>query len=187
MASLSVINKNPFWHYEVPEFELEGWWYINFIDENKNTIRSTSYFTTDMDYYVQSVTIPQLQLNYESNDFGFVSFKEKSAYDDVTITFCDDLKSSFKSFIVDWLHCVFDEDKHALKQNWRYEAKEIEVSNCRLLWGKPVITAKYQLMRCLPKNISEISMEEEAGSKKTYSVQLACQKVNDITDKIKIS
>lgn len=176
-----------FWNTQVPEFELEGFWYLNFINEDNNNIKSTDYFSNknSLDYCVQGVNIPQLNLNYESNDFGLISFKEKSAYDDVTLTFYDDINSSFKSFITDWLHSVFDEKTHSVKQLWRYQAKTIEVTNYRLLWGKIQKTASYELVKCLPKNMAEISMEEESGGRKTYSLNMVCQKVNNLTDKIK--
>lgn len=184
---------NPFWNYEVPEFELEGLWYLNIIDNKSNETNSNSIFYTDyfplntrVDYYISSVNIPQLNLNYDTTDIGMVYFKDKSSYDTITMSFYDDLKSSFKSFIIDWLHTIYDEKTQSIKSNWRYEAKDIIVTNYRNIWGRIQKTATYGLLKCLPKGLSEINMEDDGGDRKSYSLQLICQKVETDTDKLQI-
>ena len=47
---------------------------------------------------VQNVNIPQIALSYENNEYGLMSFKEKSAYDDITISFYDDLHGTCFGF-----------------------------------------------------------------------------------------
>lgn len=175
-----------FWFSNMPEFELEGLWYLDVLDGNENTISWGSYFLPNqrVDYYISSVNIPQLNLNYETTDIGMVYFKEKSAYEDVTINFYDDLHGSFKSFINDWLHCIYDEKTQSVKAKWRYEAKDLVVTNYRMIWGKIQKTATYGLLRCLPKGISEITMDDDGGDRKGYSLQLICQKVETNADKI---
>ena len=64
-----------------------------------------------------------------------------------------------------------------------YEAKDIIVTNYRKIWGRIQKTATYGLLKCLPKGISEISMEDDGGDRKNYSLQLICQKVETDTDK----
>ena len=176
MANFTVKDN---WLVDVPEFELDGYWYINIQDDTLNTLKSENYFSNGIDIYVQSVTIPQFTIDMETNDFGLTSFKEKTPYDDITINFYDDLKSNFKSFAYDWLHTIFDEDTNAVKSNWRYEAKDVYVYNYRLIGDTPINTATYICHRCIPKSLSEISMEEESGGRKDYSMTLSCQKVEN--------
>lgn len=181
-----------FWKDNVPEFELEGLWYLDIIDndsgDRKNTIKYSDYFSpnTRVDYYISSVNIPQLNLNYDATDIGMIYFKDKSAYDTITLSFYDDLNGSFKGFVTDWLHTIYDERTQSIKPNWRYEAKDITVTNYRKIWGRIQKTATYGLLKCLPIGISEISMEDDGGSRKSYSLQLICQKVETDTDKLRI-
>lgn len=176
---------NPFWGYLAPEYELEGLWVIEINDGSNtinngvytNTISVNTYFPNGIDFYVQSVSIPQLQLGYEVNDYNLPSFKEKNPYDDVTLNFYDDINGNAISFFSDWLACIFNEEKHCLKKNWRYQTKDIKVTYYRsvMFRNRPIVT--YSMLKCLPKSISEISTEEDGGDRKTYSVQLLTQKV----------
>lgn len=177
-----------FWKDNVPEFELEGLWYLDFIDGDKNTLKYSDYFSpnTRIDYYISSVNIPQLTLNYEATDIGMIYFKDKSAYDEITINFYDDLDGSFKGFVTDWLHTIYDERTQSIKPKWRYEAKDIHVTNYRKIWGRIQKTTVYGLLKCLPKGISEISMEDDGEGRKSYSLRLICQKVETDTDKLRI-
>jgi hypothetical protein len=171
---------------------LEGYWTCDIADDkgmldnrgNKryNTIVVGDYMPWGFDAYVKDVSIPQLSLDYENNNFGLMEFKEKSAYDDVTITFYDDLKGSCLGFFTDWLHLIYDEDKVALLPNWRYETKSIEVKYFRQLYiGESDVDVKtiahYQMVKCLPKSIAEISADEDSGDRKTFSVTLVTQRV----------
>lgn len=172
------------WNTSLPEFTIEGYWCAKIVDDTKNSIKSTSYFS-EMDIYLQSVNIPQLALEIESNDFGLMSFKGKSAYDELTITFYDDIKCSMSSFFMDWLHCIYSETNQVLLSNWRYETKNIYLEYYRYLNGSVKNIMEYQAYRCLPKSMSEISAEEESGSRKTYSVSLLPQIVYDVSSKTK--
>ena len=196
MASFNI--KNNSWNTMVPEFEIEGFWGCDIVDGvnvssygNANSIRVSDYFPNGIDIYISNITFPQLNLDYENNEFGLISFKEKSPYDEVTINFYDDLNSSCKSFFMDWLHSVYDETKQALNLNWRYEAKDMFVSYYRPMYNSVSnstdikITSSYKIVKCLPKGISEISTDEESGSRKSYSVVLACQAVKDTLNKMR--
>ena len=99
MASFRI--GNPFCQRMLPEYELEGYWTCDIKDDKgmldnngrqrNNSIFVGEYMPLGFDAYVQSVSIPQLSLDYENKNYGLMMFKEKSPYDDVTITFYDDL------------------------------------------------------------------------------------------------
>lgn len=193
MASFGI--GNPFWQRMLPEYELEGYWTCDIVDDEgtldnrgnqkANSVNVGKYMPLGFDAYVQSVSIPQLSLDYENTNFGLMKFKEKSAYDDVTITFYDDLKGSCLGFFSDWLHTVYDEDKMALLPNWRYETKSIEVKYFRQLYNDIKTIAHYKMVKCLPKSIAEISADEEGGDRKTFSVTIATQRVYTKTQQTK--
>lgn len=195
MASFGI--GNPFWQRMLPEYELEGYWTCDIKDDigmrdNKgksknNTIYVGKYMPLGFDAYVQSVSIPQLSLDYENNNYGLMTFKEKSPYDDVTITFYDDLKGSCLGFFTDWLHAIYDEEsgEQSLKPNWRYETKTIEVKYFRQFYTAIKTIAHYKMVKCLPKSIAEISADEEGGDRKTFSVTIATQRVYTKTKQTK--
>lgn len=193
MASFGI--GNPFWQRMLPEYELEGYWTCDIVDDKgtldnrgnqkANSVNVGKYMPLGFDAYVQSVSIPQLSLDYENTNFGLMKFKEKSAYDDVTITFYDDLKGSCLGFFSDWLHTVYNEDTMALLPNWRYETKSIEVKYFRQLYNDIKTIAHYKMVKCLPKSIAEISADEEGGDRKTFSVTIATQRVYTKTQRTK--
>lgn len=189
MASFGI--GNPFWQRMLPEYELEGYWTCDIVDNDingvgkNNSIEVGTYMPLGFDAYVKDVSIPQLSLDYENTNFGLMKFKEKSAYDDVTITFYDDLKGSCLGFFSDWLHTVYDEDTMALLPNWRYETKSIEVKYFRQLYNDIKTIAHYKMVKCLPKSIAEISADEEGGDRKTFSVTIATQRVYTKTQQTK--
>lgn len=193
MASFGI--GNPFWQRMLPEYELEGYWTCDIVDDEGtldnrgnrkvNSVNVGKYMPLGFDAYVQSVSIPQLSLDYENTNFGLMKFKEKSAYDDVTITFYDDLKGSCLGFFSDWLHTVYNEDTMALLPNWRYETKSIEVKYFRQLYNNIKTIAHYKMVKCLPKSIAEISADEEGGNRKTFSVTIATQRVYTKTQQTK--
>lgn len=193
MASFGI--GNPFWQRMLPEYELEGYWTCDIVDDEGtldnrgnrkvNSVNVGKYMPLGFDAYVQSVSIPQLSLDYENTNFGLMKFKEKSAYDDVTITFYDDLKGSCLGFFSDWLHTVYNEDTMALLPNWRYETKSIEVKYFRQLYNDIKTIAHYKMVKCLPKSIAEISADEEGGNRKTFSVTIATQRVYTKTQQTK--
>ena len=186
------------WYTYVPEFQNEGYWSVDIIDGtstiNKsklvrciNSIKFSDYVSHDnIDFYIQSVNIPQMNLEFETNSYGLTSFKEKSPYDDVTINFYDDVKASLISFFTDWMHCIYDESNNCVCANWRYETKDIKLKYYKILSNSLINTISYTAKRCLPKSISEISADENAGDRKQYSVVLQCQKIINESDKIKI-
>lgn len=180
---------NPFWMYAMPEFELEGHWTCKIYDNDisgvgkHNSIIASSYMPLGFDSYIQGVSIPQLSLDYDNNNFGLMKFKEKSSYDDVTITFYDDVYGSCLGFFSDWLHTIYDEHTVSLKPNWRYETKRIEVKYFRLFYNSIKTITQYTMVKCLPKSISEISADEEGGDRKTFSVTLGTQRVYTSTPK----
>ena len=45
----------------------------------------------------------------------------------------------------------------------------------------PIVS--YKMRKCLPKSISDVSAEEETGSRKTFSVNLSCQRIIDNINK----
>lgn len=179
MANFALAN--PFWQYYIPEYELEGYWYCSIQDDSTKESASDK-FVAEFDKYVQSVSIPQKTFNYDNTEYGLISFKEKSPYDDVTLTCYDDIKGNCAGFFLKWMDSIYDEKKNALKSNWRYEAKDIIVSYYRLLWGKTYTIKSYRMIKCLPKSLADVSAEEEAGSRKTFSVTLMTQRVVNITD-----
>lgn len=187
MASFGI--GNPFWQRMLPEYELEGYWTCKIEDNDingvgkRNSIMVGEYMPLGFDAYVKDVSIPQLSLDYENTNFGLIKFKEKSAYDDITITFYDDLYGSCLGFFSDWLHTIYDEDKISLKSNWRYETKRIEVKYYRQFYTGIKTIAHYRMVKCLPKSIAEISADEEGGDRKTFSVTLATQRVYTSTQK----
>lgn len=185
MAIFGIVN--PFWQRMLPEYELEGYWTCDITDDkgmldNRGKLRGNSLsaglqMPLGFDAYVKDVSIPQLSLDYENNNYGLMTFKEKSAYDDVTITFYDDLKGSCLGFFTNWLHMIYDEESHSLRENWRYETKTIEVKYFRQFYTGIKTIAHYQMVKCLPKGIAEISADEEGGVRKTFSVTIATQRV----------
>ena len=201
MADFSIAN--PFWQHNFPEYELEGLWTCNIRDVNPspevsfgtmsnvnpktnlnihlkfNNISVDRYIPLGFDKYIQSATIPQLNFGYKTTEYGMVNFEEKSAYDDITLTFYDDIKGSCFAFFNDWMHFIYDEDRNCLLPNWRYEAKDIYISYYRIMYTNISPIVSYQMRKCLPKSISDISAEEEAGGRKTFSVNLVCQKVTN--------
>jgi hypothetical protein len=187
MASFGI--GNPFWQRMMPEYELEGYWTCKIEDNDingvgkRNSITVGQYMPLGFDAYVKDVSIPQLSLDYENTNFGLMKFKEKSAYDDVTITFYDDLYGSCLGFFSDWLHTIYDEDMIALQPNWRYETKRIEVKYFRQFYNGIKTITHYKMVKCLPKSIAEISADEEGGDRKTFSVTLATQRVYTSTQK----
>ena len=195
MASFGI--GNPFWQRMLPEYELEGYWTCDIKDDkgmldNNGQPRSNSIFVGEymplgFDAYVQSVSIPQLSLDYENKNYGLMTFKEKSSYDDVTITFYDDLYGSCLGFFTDWLHTIYEEEggKQSLRPNWRYETKTINVKYFRQFYTGIKTIAHYKMVKCLPKNISEVSADEEGGNRKTFSVAIATQRVYNGTFKTK--
>ena len=189
MASFRI--GNPFWQRMLPEYELEGYWTCDIVDNDingvgkHNSIMVGTYMPLGFDAYVKDVSVPQLSLDYENTNFGLMKFKEKSAYDDVTMTFYDDLKGSCLGFFSDWLHTIYDEDTMALQPNWRYETKRIEVKYFRQFYTGIKTITNYKMVKCLPKSIAEISADEECGDRKTFSVTLATQRVYTSTQKTK--
>ena len=170
---------NPFWYYELPEYQLEGFWGCKIFDGLKNSTltKASNFFGIDgLDKYIQSVNIPQLSLNYENTDFNMINLKEKSPFDDVTMTFYDDTLGTCMAFFLRWISYIFDEDKQALEANWRYEAKDFVVTYFRQFYTNIQASMEYYLYRCLPKGISEISADENGGDRKTFTVTFACQK-----------
>lgn len=186
MASFDI--GNPFWQWMIPEYELEGYWTCDIKDimtSIPNDVVTSLYMPLGFDKYVQGVNIPQMALNYENTEYGLISFKEKSAYDDVTITFYDDTKGSCLGFFTDWLHSIYDEQNNCLKPYWRYQAKNISVTYFRQFYTGVQPIASYEMIRCYPKSVSEVSAEEEAGNRKTFSVSLIPQRVKTKTTKTK--
>ena len=195
MADFSIAN--PFWQHNFPEYELEGLWacvindvnlsstsnlYVNpktndNIQLKQNNISVTEYLPLGFDKYIQSVNIPQLSFSYKNTEYGMINFEEKSAYDDITLNFYDDIKGSCLGFFSDWMAFIYDEDRNCLLPNWRYEAKDISVTYYRALYTNYTPIVSYKMRKCLPKSISEISTEEEVSGRKTFSVSLMCQKV----------
>ena len=188
MASFEI--GNPFWQFIVPEYELEGYWTCAiYDDESNNSVsgRAKTNMPLGFDKYVQTVSIPQLLLGYENNEYGLISFKEKSPYDDVTITFYDDLKGTCFGFFRAWLGAIYDEEKNCLRSRWRYEAKNIVVSYYRALYGNVQTIASYKMIKCLPKSIAEVSTEEEVSGRKTFSVNLLPQRVENATNNYNVA
>ena len=174
MANFAIAD--PFWQYHIPEYELEGYWYCSIVDgstpssSDKHNSFSANTYVAEFDKYIQSVSIPQKAFSYENTEYGMISFKEKSPYDDVTLSCYDDIEGNCFGFFLRWMDSIFDEKKNALKSNWRYEAKDIIVSCYRILWGKTYTIKSYRMIKCLPKSLAEVSQEEDAGSRKTFSV-----------------
>lgn len=197
MASFGI--GNPFWQMMLPEYELEGYWTVDIKDDkgmkdirgnsHANRIHVGTYMPLGFDPYVKDVSIPQLSLDYENTNFGLMKFKEKSAYDDITITFYDDLKGSCLGFFTDWLHTIYDEKSgnQSLKPNWRYETKTITVEYFRQFYTGVKTIVQYKMVKCLPKSIAEISADEEGGDRKTFSVTIATQRVYNYTNKTRLT
>lgn len=195
MASFGI--GNPFWQRMLPEYELEGYWTCDIKDnlstlDNNGVSRDNSIFVGEymplgFDAYVKDVNIPQLSLDYENTNFGLMKFKEKSAYDDFTITFYDDLEGSCLGFFTDWLHTIYNEEsgEQSLRPNWRYETKTINVKYFRQFYTSIKTISHYKMVKCLPKSIAEISADEEGGDRKTFSVTIATQRVYTSTIKTK--
>ena len=176
---------NPFWQFMVPEYELEGYWTCKIFDDdvnNSKTCLAKIKLPLGFDKYVQTVSIPQLSVNYENTEYGLMSFKEKSPYDDISISFYDDLKGNCFGFFRNWLNHVYDEQRNCLMPNWRYEAKDIVVSYYRAFYNKIQTIASYRMIKCLPKNLADVSTEEEVSGRKTFSVSLVAQRVEDATN-----
>lgn len=191
MASFGI--GNPFWMYMLPEYELEGYWVCSIEDNDveegkgKNTVMTDLYMPKGFDNYIQSVSIPQLSLDYDNTSYGLMTFKEKSAYDDVTLTFYDDVQGSCLGFFKAWLDAIYDEDGVVLKSNWRYETKRVIVKYFRQLFTGIKTIASYTMTKCLPKSLAEIDADEDGGERKTFSITLATQRVYTTTPKTKSS
>lgn len=201
MADFSIAN--PFWQHNFPEYELEGLWTCGIRDIvlspladkfvnpknntniilKKNNISVTRYMPLGFDKYIQSATIPQLNFSYKTTEYGMINFEEKSAYDDISITFYDDIQGSCLAFFTDWMKFIYDEDRNCLLPNWRYEAKDVLITYYRAIYTNFTPIVSYKMRKCLPKSISDVSAEEETGSRKTFSVNLSCQRIIDNINK----
>jgi hypothetical protein len=173
---------NPFWQYSMPEYELEGLWACNMIDDD-DVAKVDSFMPLGFDKYIQSVSIPQLSLDYETTNYGLMKFKEKSPYDDVTMTFYDDSEGSCMAFFQEWMFNIYDENRCALRPRWRYHTKTINLAYYRQFYSTITTSTFYKMVKCLPKSISEISAEEDGGERKTFSVTIATQRVYTSTPK----
>lgn len=195
MANVDIGGNS--WYSSVPEYEMEGMWTCDIQDDKlspPNDIEVGNYMPKGFDNYVQNVSIPQLSLGYKITNFGFPSFDEKSSYSEVTINFYDDTEGSCLAFFTDWLHTIYDEQKNCVKPNWRYQTKTIIVEYFRTFNYRNNITEKdfsnrikrikrYKMVKCLPMSLSEISADDDGGDRKTFSVQIATQKVYNLMAK----
>lgn len=183
------------WYKQVPEFELEGLWGCAIENGLYNTLNGTvpkaDANDVNFDVFIKSVSIPQLKLEAESTTFGLINYTGKSAYDNVTLEFYDDINGTCLNFFNNWLGSVYDNENNAFRANWRYEDKDIFVEYYRKIRSdkingkiilnsdtmkiKPIV--QYHLIRCLPISIDSISAEEGGGERKTFSVTLATQRV----------
>ena len=180
------------WYKQVPEFELEGLWGCAIENGLYNTLNGTvpkaDANDVNFDVFIKSVSIPQLKLEAESTTFGLINYTGKSAYDNVTLEFYDDINGTCLNFFNNWLGSVYDNENNAFRANWRYEDKDIFVEYYRKLrrntdvdneskYIKSIV--QYHLIRCLPISIDSINADESGGDRKTFSVTLATQKVID--------
>lgn len=206
MANLSLNNPN--WQSDFPEYELEGLWFCeieditvstinktfndgkNNITLGKNNIRVGDYLRNGFDKYVESVNIPQLNLNIKNTEYGLFKFEDKSAYESYTVSFYDDIRGSCLGFFTDWMKLIFDEELHCLQPNWRYEAKNVILTYYRTLGinqnseyyrNEVFPIATYRMIKSLPINISDISADEDGGDRKSFSVTLLPQRVKTST------
>ena len=180
------------WYNQLPEYELEGLWGCaienglnNSLTEDKG-VPIADANNVNFDLYIKSVSIPQLKLEAESTTFGLINYTGKSAFDNATIEFYDDVDGTCLNFFNTWLSAIYDINNNAFRANWRYEDKDIFVEYYRKFrkatsikedtkFVKPIV--QYHLIRCLPISIDTISAEEGGGERKTFSVTLATQRV----------
>ena len=151
------------WNGMPPEYILDGLWYISIDNElgksqrNKATIRvgdmgvgasSDGYSRIDkyardtrpkiipqdfLDPYIEEVTIPQMSLKYEKTDFDMINFEDKENFDDITLTFKDDIYGTCLDFFYRWTNSIFDIDNNCLKSNWRNESMILTARLVRIL------------------------------------------------------
>ena len=164
MATGISIN-NDAWYLKVPEFMFEGYWGCR--------ISSSDVY----DKYIQSVSIPQLNLDYDVTNYGLVNFKEKVQYGEGTIEYYDDVEGTFNAFLDGWVREVFNESSNYVNSNWRGAYKTIVVEYYRMISGVRKSIVQYTLNGCYPKGISDVSTDEEAGERKTNSFSFVVQKV----------
>ncbi len=126
-----------------PEYILQGMWFIEVFDAQLgtkgNTVISSRYFTEDLpiDKYIEDVNIPQLNLSYEKTDYDMINFSEKANFSQVTMTFSDNVNPpTCLPFFQDWTESIFDKKKNCVKNNWRYEKKDIKVTFVRIFKKK---------------------------------------------------
>lgn len=176
MATDTTSNIESWWS-NFPEFQIEGYWTCSIANRNGNKFTKTVN-VSNLGNYIQSITIPQTSLSLSVNDYGLIDFEDKSSTGDVTITFYDDLKGNLLSYFYTWLNgYVYKLDKNWVAENWRYEGKNITVTYYRKLSNGDVNCVKYELQNCIIKEISEISAEEDSSDRKTFTVNLTCERV----------
>ena len=164
------------WWNNFPEFQIEGYWTCSIANRTGNKFTNTPN-VKNLGNYIQSITIPQTSLSLSVNDYGLIDFEDKSSTGDVTITFYDDLQGNLLSYFYTWLNGhIYRLDKNWVAENWRYEGKNITVTYYRKLSGGDVNCVKYELQNCIIKEISEISAEEDVGDRKTFTVNLTCER-----------
>lgn len=163
MAGIKV--NNDAWYKDMPEFMMEGYWAC--------MISSSELY----DKYINSVSIPQLNLDYEITNYGLVNFKEKVAYGEGTFEYYDDVDGTFNAFLDEWVRSIFNETNNYVESNWRSQYRTIILEYYRMISGVRHSVVQYKLEGCYPKGISDVSAEEEGGDRKTYSFSFVLQKV----------
>lgn len=125
-----------------PEYILEGFWFLEILDDlSHNTIKLDSYLSgNNLDDYIEEINIPQLSLSYEKTDFDMLNFEEKEPFDSITLTFYDDTKGSCLNFFQDWLNSIYDKKKNCIKNNWRYERKNLVATMIKIYKEKDSIS-----------------------------------------------
>ena len=139
------------------------------------------------DAAVESIDIPQEELDFEKTSFGLHKFKKAKEFSDIQINYFDYAQSKFGStpithFFQEWMNNIFDTKKRVVKSRWRYHSKNLSVTLTRYYkdtkTGKPkeVTSTSYYLAKCFPLSINSIDLDQN-GDRLSYSVTLSCERI----------
>ena len=165
MAGIQI--NNDAWYVNMPELMLEGYWAckIGLNDEI-------------FDRYITTMSIPQLNLEYEVTNFGLVKFQNKAEYGEGTFDYMDDVNGTFNSELNKWVNEVYNESTCSVKSSWRNAYRTIIVEYYRMINGKRNSIVQYRLLGCYPKGVSDVSADSTTGDLKTNTFTFIVSKVD---------
>lgn len=159
---------------KLPEYVTDGFWYVSFLPEN---ITQKSVLLRDVNLFAKSITIPSLNINFETNSDGSFNLSDQKELDDITIELWDDKSGYMQKFIYWWFNCIIDQNTKRVKKNFRKESKTITLTYYSIVRnsnGKPTLKLCNNIFlgSCLPSNFTYATLQDENGSPLSYNLTL---------------